>query len=246
MRTSTLVHTLIATAIMAGSAHAAAPVTLTFQQGLNGYAGTQDTELRFADKDLITGANESVSIDGDDGPGVSPNHVLMRFDHLFGNGSGQIRAGDTILSATLRLNVFNEGSGFNLHDMLVDWNQNTATWNSMGDGIQTDGVEAAVTPIATFGANNSKANVKTGVLVIDVTSSLQKTQDGLLPGYGWVFMPWPAGTNGIDVDSSESFLPQFRPQLTVEVMPVPEPETYALMLAGLGLVGWIARRRKHV
>jgi hypothetical protein len=25
--------------------------------------------------------------------------------------------------------------------------------------------------------------------------------------------------------------------------PIPEPETYALMLAGLGLVGWAARRR---
>lgn len=28
-------------------------------------------------------------------------------------------------------------------------------------------------------------------------------------------------------------------------IPVPEPETYAMMLAGLGLVGWIARRRKQ-
>lgn len=28
------------------------------------------------------------------------------------------------------------------------------------------------------------------------------------------------------------------------VSPVPEPETYALMLAGLGVVGWAARRRK--
>lgn len=28
-------------------------------------------------------------------------------------------------------------------------------------------------------------------------------------------------------------------------VPVPEAETYAMMLAGLGLVGWVARRRKH-
>ncbi len=28
------------------------------------------------------------------------------------------------------------------------------------------------------------------------------------------------------------------------ITPVPEPETYAMMLAGLGLMGWVARRRK--
>jgi hypothetical protein len=30
----------------------------------------------------------------------------------------------------------------------------------------------------------------------------------------------------------------------VEISPVPEPETYAMMLAGLGLVGFMGRRRK--
>jgi hypothetical protein len=29
------------------------------------------------------------------------------------------------------------------------------------------------------------------------------------------------------------------------IAPIPEPETYALMLAGLGAVGWIGRRRKQ-
>ena len=28
------------------------------------------------------------------------------------------------------------------------------------------------------------------------------------------------------------------------VAPIPEPETYALMLAGLGVLGWAARRRQ--
>lgn len=32
----------------------------------------------------------------------------------------------------------------------------------------------------------------------------------------------------------------------VSITPVPEPSTYALMLAGLGLVGWVARRRRPV
>lgn len=27
--------------------------------------------------------------------------------------------------------------------------------------------------------------------------------------------------------------------------PIPEPETYALMLTGLGLLGWATRRRLH-
>jgi len=34
------------------------------------------------------------------------------------------------------------------------------------------------------------------------------------------------------------------PNGTIEIAAVPEPETYALMLTGLGLVGWAARRRR--
>lgn len=36
-----------------------------------------------------------------------------------------------------------------------------------------------------------------------------------------------------------------RGSLSVSIAPVPEPETYALMMAGLGVLGAVARRRKQ-
>jgi hypothetical protein len=34
--------------------------------------------------------------------------------------------------------------------------------------------------------------------------------------------------------------------ITSTLAPVPEPETYAMLLAGLGAVGFMARRRKSI
>jgi len=33
--------------------------------------------------------------------------------------------------------------------------------------------------------------------------------------------------------------------LNLQVAAIPEPETYAILLAGLGLLGFVARRRKQ-
>lgn len=48
--------------------------------------------------------------------------------------------------------------------------------------------------------------------------------------------PWPRDYSAIEVGMMRD--------LGYTAVPVPEPETYAMMLAGLGLVGWAARRRK--
>ena len=45
--------------------------------------------------------------------------------------------------------------------------------------------------------------------------------------------------NGIGAGLSHASL------YTAAVTPVPEPETYALMLAGLGAMGFVARRRRQ-
>lgn len=77
--------------------------------------------------------------------------VLLGFTNVFGSGLGQIPLGATIVSAQLILNVNNPGNGGHFHRMLIPWNPDAETWNSMGDGVQTDDVEACSTNAAFWG-----------------------------------------------------------------------------------------------
>jgi hypothetical protein len=232
---------------------------LNFQQGAGGYTGTQDTMVR--SNETGSGAGQSgngdsrgrnfgsldfLSIDRDDGsPGSKPNQGLIRFDSVFGSSAGQVRSGDSIESAMLSLTVFDVGSGFTVHDMLVDWSQGTATWNSLVGGVNANGSDAAAAALASFGANNSSANVTAGTLTIDVTASLRAVQAGALPGFGWALLPYAAGTNGVDLRSAEFSVLADRPLLSVTVTPVPEPGTLLMgSLGALTLLGVMARRRR--
>jgi hypothetical protein len=52
----------------------------------------------------------------------------------------------------------------------------------------------------------------------------------------------PFITGGVALNNQGN--PQALSHASLYLAPVPEPQTYALMLAGLGLVGFVARRRK--
>jgi hypothetical protein len=83
---------------------------------------------------------------------------------------------------------------------------------------------------------------------------------GFLNGYyGETFGPAVGGFTTLSVSnayialsatggvfSSISSQPQNKLEVSLVAVPVPvpEPETYAMMLAGLGALGWLARRRR--
>jgi hypothetical protein len=181
-------------------------IEVVFQQGVDGYTGTEDKEIRSDGDDADNGDADEISVDGDDGsPDLQPTQGLIQFAEIIGDGPTQIPAGTVIEQASLILNVTNPGSGFEVYQMTVDWDESVQWVDLGGDGI-TPGVEATSTPVTAVGANNSSENVGTGPLSLDITSTMEAWLAGG-DNFGVGLIPYVNGTNGIDFDSSESTAP---------------------------------------
>ncbi|MDQ2054418.1 MULTISPECIES: DNRLRE domain-containing protein [unclassified Halobellus] len=175
----------------------------SFQQGVDGYDGTVDTNLREADPESSDRTASTVTVDTND-PQNSENRAqaLLRFDDIVGDADGQISSQATVQSATLTVETIDEGDGAAVHRMLSEWRADD-TWTSMDGGIQADGSEAATTPDAKTGS------VASGSTRIDVTDSVKRWADGAA-NYGWAFLP--LGDDGWDFETAEGETP---PTLTV-------------------------------
>ncbi|MCY2966853.1 MAG: DVUA0089 family protein [Planctomycetota bacterium] len=186
------------------------PVTATFQNGVNGYVGTADVWLQASVPATANGSSTLLGVDG------SPlEQTLIQFADLFGNAAGQIPVGATIQSATLRIEITDPGDAPNLYRMRTPWNE-SATWDSLGAGVQANGVEAETASDGSFVANN-------GVVSIDVTAALAAWAATPGNNYGWVLLP--SGSNGVDMTSSEATTVASRPSLTVPYVSGGTPPT---------------------
>ncbi|MFT5526511.1 MAG: hypothetical protein ACI9HK_004488, partial [Pirellulaceae bacterium] len=167
-----------------------------FQQDVDGYAGTVDTFIQGAAGDANNSAAPQLNVDGSNG-GL-PVQALLQFNEIFGDANGQVPVGAEITSATLVLQVTNPGAAISLHRMIDLWLA-TDTWNSLGDGVQTDGVEAV------GDADVVTGTVGTGSFAIDVTSSLAVWSSAPDSNRGWAIIP--TGANGEDFFSAEGEVP---------------------------------------
>lgn len=170
-----------------------------FKQGTAGYNGTVDTQIVQASANTAYATASTIGVDR----GTNANvQVLLRFNDIFGDIESQVPPGAEILSATLTLRTTNTGDGATLHRMLTSWSD-TATWNSLTNGVQTNNVEARTAAEVTVAAGS------TGNTVFDVTSSILAWLAGEANN-GWVFVS--RGSNGWDFTSAQGANP---PQLTI-------------------------------
>jgi hypothetical protein len=178
---------------------------VVYQEEFLGYTGTLDTDVRFGTPDMDRAEQSVVLVDGLDAGGAV--HGLLWFQNIFGTGPGQIPLGANILNATLVLHTQNGSvDPVRLHRMVIPWSE-SATWNSLVNGINADGTQAASAHDASFVHNVVNTNVQ-----VDVTASLQAWAAGA-SYYGWALLP--TGNDGYSFTSSEGVAEQ-RPRLMVE------------------------------
>jgi hypothetical protein len=182
-------------------------ITVSFQQGVNGYAGTVDSEIWALAPHTILESNPNSSTDADNDGGES--QCVLRFDAIVGPDRGQIPPHATIHSARLLVSAFDQGSTVNLHRMLVPFDR-SITWSSMVSGISADGLEAVRHKDSfTFG----KIAANSSEIIFDVTDSVRTWVSGET-NHGWVFLN--TGGNGWDFYASEFENVSQRPRLVVE------------------------------
>ena len=184
----------------AGGAGGAELQTSTFQQGVVGYAGTQDTFLDESAVNSVRGDADTFEFDLDADKSKA-TVGLLRFDGIF----DVIPAGATIISATVTVDVIDSGdSAGQIHPALVDWSQSATTWDNFGGdpGVQADEIGAMIAP----------ERPDMGMQSFDATSSVAAWSRGE-PNRGWVIVA--TSSNGVDMSSSESAELPSRPSLVV-------------------------------
>jgi hypothetical protein len=199
---------------------------VSYQEGVNGYVGTLDTQLRMASSNANTAASADIITDAQDGnpAGATTNYaaqIILRFDNIIGPGPGQIpqipglliRKADLILYSTA--DNAQSGGTIGLHRILQDWVE-TCNWATCfgTDGVHTNDIEAVSTNDAQFVPNfGNPTTVGRQSRTNDVRASIQAWVDGA-PNYGWVLVN--PSTDGYRMNTSENGTVANRPLLLVE------------------------------
>jgi len=182
---------------------------MTFENGVSGYEGTQDTGIFSIAPNVNFGTEVSISPDQQDANGVRQG--LLRFDGIFGDQPGQIPYGSTINSATLELSVVNSSftsMQMSFYRVLTPWSEASATWNTFG---QIGGMQASENEVTDLPPDFIQFDPTTGTKSLDVKLSLQNWSAGQ-DNFGWMIES--ASSDGWDFETSEAAIGD-RPKLTV-------------------------------
>jgi uncharacterized protein YjiK len=188
-------------------------MTISLQDGMNGYNGTRDTQLESGTPNTNYGDATILLLDG------SPDDIssLLYWD------LASIPAGSIIQSAGIQINVLDGSpSDFEMYEMMRPWVESEATWNeyAAGQSWQTAGADGSLdrgsTVLGTFAGNTT--GLRTFTLNTDGVALVQSWVDDPASNNGLIIVDY-ANNNGIDFSSREDATVSNRPELTVGFIP---------------------------
>ncbi len=197
---------------------------VALQEGIAGYAGTQDTWLSQANPNTSYGQNDTRVVDDDTANSLffdRRGQGLVRWDGLVGAGPRQVPLGAQVVSATLVIDVPDDidtplfNPNFLVHRMTRGWDE-SSTWNSLAGGLSTP---ADMTPaIAVFSGDN-QPDTDT-MRRVDVTVAVAAWVAGE-PNHGLAILPEIISGNddGIEIRASENGNTILRPRIEVVFVP---------------------------
>ena len=185
------------------------PVTVSFQDGANGYSGTRDTTLASSAPSTNYGSSGKLEVDG------SPDLSCLIFWDLT-----SIPPGSYVQSTDVVVNVTNTSTErYEIYEALRPWVENEATWTQyrLGQNWQAAGANGPAdrgsTVLGELTASSS------GSLVIPLNASgisvVQSWVDSPGTNHGFMVMDYINNRNGLDFSSRETSTVSNRPKLIV-------------------------------
>ena len=184
-------------------------IVASFQEGVNGYAGAQDTKMLERSVNQNYGSVNAVEIDG------SPlKAALLQWD------ISSISPGSNIESVEIAVDVVDRSSdSYEIYEVLRPWVESEATWSQYAQGLswEAGGANGALDRGSDVlgGFTASSTGPYTTVLNEEGIAVVQSWVDNPALNHGFLVMDYLAASNGLDFSSREATPASVRPKLTV-------------------------------
>ncbi len=187
--------------------------SVTYQTGDGKGSVSEADDAKLIDggsADTNYGTTTDLEIDSGD------KHSVIKFPNIFGGGADQIPLNSVIVSATLTLQVFDQGDDPLVYQLIEGWVESQVTYNDRITGVGWSNPGAGGTGSHKATADGSLPAGSTGSRSVDVSTSVQNWSDGEV-NEGWVLED--TGSGGVDIRTSEYATVAQRPMLSVTYLP---------------------------